>query len=102
VNNLLNKLKQGISNKFSFIPQKTSSTNDYKPNVDSINTQLEGQEVMQGSFNPEYQLKKDDQMIKDNYFDKKNVIEEENPDEYNASPIVIEEADDKENGFNQE
>ena len=57
---------------------------------------------MQGSFNPEYQLKKDDQMIKDNYFDKKNVIEEENPDEYNASPIVIEEADDKENGFNQE
>ena len=60
---MLRKLKQGLSNKYSFVPKVTSRTDSYNPNLESIHNSDEAG-VIKGSFNPDYAVEE----IKDNYF----------------------------------
>lgn len=67
---LINKIRIGLSNKYSFVPKVTSRTDSYNPNMESINQMLEGEgdpsTLLKGSFNPEYVHHRNS--IKDNYF----------------------------------
>ncbi len=90
-NNLLTKLKQGFQAKLSFTPNVAQTNNQYKPNTESINPQIDGEGALQGSFNPDYirtdgKNNQHQQLIQDNYFE--NQL---NPDTYEAEPILIEE-----------
>ena len=75
--NLFKKLKMGLSNKYSFIPRVTSSTHQYSPNLEALQKE---EEVLRGSFNPEYQLMQTaGNLIQDNYFNEAEKAGEEVP-----------------------
>ena len=54
-NNVLKKLREGFSARFSFAPGVRERTDSYRPNpLSTVNDKDDGQEVLKGSFNPDY------------------------------------------------
>lgn len=54
--NLFKKLRMGLSNKYSFIPRVTSTTNQYSPNIELLEQEEDHKDLLRGSFNPDYPL----------------------------------------------
>lgn len=70
----------GLSNKYSFVPKVTSTTNQYSPNLEALTHEEDQKDLLRGSFNPDYQASGTQEMIKDNYFNKSRDIDGQEED----------------------
>ena len=70
----------------SFSPKVKERTEDYKPNpMNTFTNNSDGEEVLKGSFNPDYVMAK--QTITDNYFRDKSLNGEH--EEYDYAPVIV-------------
>jgi hypothetical protein len=82
---LLKKLREGLQARMSFSPKVKERIDDYKPNpLNTVTSNLDGEDVLKGSFNPEYVMGK--QTITDNYFRDKSLNGEI---EHDYAPVIV-------------